>query len=244
MGDEIVARQSGGHAVLVVVAHPDDEVLGCGATAWHIAKAGVAVQACILSGAATARRHRPDTDELRRHMDEASKCLGMPPPIVGDFDNLGLNTVPHRELTAFIESAIEATGATTIFTHHPADLNDDHLHVSRACQAAARLSHRKDGVPPLCGLHYMEVLSSTDWAFPSGTEAFVPNCYVPLDSEAIERKIQALKIYEGVTRPFPHSRSPEAIRALAALRGAQANVVAAEAFQTAFCRMSVPGTLG
>lgn len=231
-------------STLLVVAHPDDEVLGCGGTALQRAMAGVRVQACILSGPASARRHRPETGELRRHMDEASKCLGMPPPIVGDFDNLSLNTVPHRELTAFIESAIEATGATTIFTHHPADLNDDHLHVSRACQAAARLSHRKDGVPPLCGLHYMEVLSSTDWAFPSGMEAFAPNCYMPLDPEAIERKIEALKVYEGVTRPFPHSRSPEAIRALAALRGAQANVMAAEAFQTAFCRMSIPGTLG
>ena len=172
-------------------------------------------------------------------MDEASAHLGMSPPIVGDFDNLGLNTVPHRELTAFVESAIESTGANIIFTHHPADLNDDHLHVSRACQAAARLSHRKPGAPELQGLYYMEVLSSTDWAFPSGIDAFVPNCFMPLDPEAIERKIEALKVYEGVTRPFPHSRSPETIRALAALRGAQANVPAAEAFQTAFYRLSV-----
>lgn len=244
MDDESAVQRSGQEGVLVVVAHPDDEVLGCGATSWLVAGRCVNVRACILSGAASARRHRPETGELRRHMDEASKCLGMPPPIVGDFDNLGLNRVPHRELTAFIESAIEATGATTILTHHPADLNDDHLHVSRACRAAARLSHRKAGVQPLRGLHYMEVLSSTDWAFPSGMEAFSPNCYVPLDPQAIERKIEALKAYQGVTRPFPHSRSPEAIRALAALRGAQANAMAAEAFQTVFCRAVIPGTLG
>jgi LmbE family N-acetylglucosaminyl deacetylase len=231
-------------SVLIVVAHPDDEVLGCGGTAAQYAASGVPVQACVLCGLAEVRRNRPGTRELRAHMDSAAEILGMRPPIVGDFPNLALNTVPHRELTAFIESAIESSKATMIFTHHPADLNDDHLHVSRACQAAARIGHRREGFAPLCGLYFMEVLSSTDWAFRSAAPPFVPDTFVPLDDAAMQRKIDALEVYTGVTREFPHSRSHQAIRALSSMRGAQAHVKAAEGFQTAFSRLLAPVRVG
>lgn len=240
------APQSGAPSasVLIVVAHPDDEVLGCGGTAAQYAAAGVPVRACVLCGQAEARRNRPEVRELLAHLDAASELLGLQPPIVGDFPNLALNTVPHRDLTAFIEGAMQASKATMLFTHHPADLNDDHLHVSRSCQAAARIGHRREGFPPLCGLYFMEVLSSTDWAFPSATPPFMPDSFVPLDAASLQRKIEAIEVYTGVTRAFPHSRSLQAIKALAAMRGAQANVSAAEGFQTAFARMFAPVRVG
>jgi LmbE family N-acetylglucosaminyl deacetylase len=230
-------------SVLIVVAHPDDEVLGCGGTAAQYAAAGVPVRACVLCGQAEARRHRPEVRELLAHLEAASELLGLQPPIVGDFPNLALNTVPHRDITAFIEGAMQSTRATMLFTHHPADLNDDHLHVSRSCQAAARIGHRREGFPPLSGLYFMEVLSSTDWAFPSAAP-FTPDTFVPLDDASLQRKIHALEVYTGVARPFPHSRSLQALRALAAMRGAQANVSAAEGFQTAFARMLAPVRVG
>ena len=231
-------------SVLIVVAHPDDEVLGCGGTAAQYAAAGVPVRACVMCGQAEARRHRPAASELQSQLERSSEILGLQPPIVGDFPNLALNTVPHRDLTAFIEGAMQASKATMLFTHHPADLNDDHLHVSRSCQAAARIGHRREGFPPLCGLYFMEVLSSTDWAFPSATPPFMPDSFVPLDAASLQRKIEAIEVYTGVTRAFPHSRSLQAIKALAAMRGAQANVSAAEGFQTAFARMFAPVRVG
>lgn len=230
-------------SILVVVAHPDDEVLGCGATVAAATAAGVRARTCILSGTASARRHRPEGDQLTGHARRASASLGLGEPILGDFPNIALNTVPHLELVRFIEQAMEETGATTIFTHHPADLNNDHLHVSLAAQAAARLFQRRAGIAPLGALYFMEVLSSTDWGFPVATAPFRPDAFARVTAEQADRKIAALREYEGVMRPFPHSRSEEAVRAQMALRGAQAGVEAAEAFQTAFVALD-PSRLG
>jgi LmbE family N-acetylglucosaminyl deacetylase len=207
-----------------------------------LAQLGHIVHACIVSADVGARQHRPGDDRLRSHTLDASEALGFREPILGSFPNIQLNTVPHLELVQFIEQAIEATGATTIFTHHPGDLNDDHLHVARACRAAARLSRRREGVPALRALYHMEILSSTDWAFRSDERGFEPDTFVEIGETFLARKLAALRVYEGVMRRYPHSRSEEAIRAQATVRGAQGHLQLAEAFQTAF-RVLTPGSL-
>lgn len=224
-------------SVLIVVAHPDDEVLGCGGAAAALAAAGVPVTSCILSGMVDVRQHRPTTPELLEDTLRAQRILGLREPILGDFPNIRFNTVPHVEMVRFIEEAIVRTGATTLFTHHPDDLNDDHLHVSRACQAASRLYQRRSGVAPLQALYYVEVPSSTDWAYPREGTGFRPDTFVELGEELVARKIEALAAYRGVMRPFPHPRSDEILRGLAALRGGQSGARYAEAFQTAFRRL-------
>ena len=227
-------------SVLIVVSHPDDEVLGCGAFAAALAAGGRRVTSCILSGDAEARRDRPDLQTLRANAEAASALLGMQPPMLGPFPNIAFNTVPTLHLVQFIEAAIESTGATTLLTHHPADLNDDHLHTSRACQAAARLAQRKGGLAPLQELLFMEISSSTDWSFPGTLSPFSADTFAEVTAEQVELKVQALACYRGVTRTSPHPRRPEILRALAALRGAQCGTAYAEAFQTAFRRW--PGT--
>lgn len=228
--------------VLIVVAHPDDEVLGCGSTAALLARGGVPVRACILSGTVNARRGRPAVPELTEDLRRASRILNLDEPVVGDFPNIEFNVVPHLEMVQFIEEAILTTGSDTIFTHHPADVNSDHRHTSLACQAAARLFQRREGVRPLRALYYMEILSSTDWSFPSEARPFQADTFFPA-GETLACKIAALNAYRGVMREFPHPRSEEILRGIAAYRGGQAGMDYAEAFQTAFRAYRTPEEL-
>jgi len=224
---------------LIVVAHPDDEVLGCGGFAAQRARAGERVVSCILSGAVEARQHRPELAQLHLDAGEAQRVLGLAPPLLGPFPNIAFNAVPHLELVRFIEEAIRSSGATRILTHHPADLNNDHRHVSLACQAAARLYQRDPAVAPLERLAFVEILSSTDWAFPGTAAPFAPTSYVELGEEFLALKLRALAAYRGIMRPFPHPRSEEILRGLAAYRGGQAGMRYAEAFQVVFERIGL-----
>jgi len=224
--------------VLIVVAHPDDEVLGCGATGASLAAAGHSVRSCFVCGNAEARVGRPDRSGLDRDMRMAQHILGFGDPIVGTFPNLRLNTVPHLDLVQFIERALIETNASILFTHHPGDVNDDHVHVSRACQAAARLPQRRLGVPALERIYFMEVASSSDWAYPQAAPRFDPDTFVSVGS-SLELKHQALAAYSGVMRPYPHPRCELSVRALATVRGSQSGVGLAEAFQTAQCAGTV-----
>lgn len=221
-------------SILIVVAHPDDEVLGCGATASLLAARGLSLRACILSGHAAARRERPELDDLHADMRRAQETLGLGEPVLGDFPNIKLNTVAHLDLVQFIEAAILETGADVIFTHHPSDLNDDHVQTSRACQAAARLFQRRSDVPPLKALFFMEILSSTEWSFGADGNPFRAETFCEIGDAMLQKKIDALQCYRGVLRDYPHPRSTEVVRGLAALRGSQAGVQYAEAFQAPF----------
>lgn len=219
--------------ILSVTAHPDDEVLGFGAAAAKFVQQGDKVYNCILCGNVEARRARPELQELHADADSAQDILGCETPIFGEFPNIQFNTVPHLKLVQFIENVIESVKPDYIFTHFPYDLNNDHYHVSIACQAASRLYQRK-AVQRICGLFFMEVPSSTDWAYPVGNNIFSPNTYVEVGLELIEKKIQALEAYKGVMRSFPHPRSPEVLKGLAAYRGGQSGSIYAEAFQSVF----------
>ncbi len=224
--------------ILVVVAHPDDEVLGIGGTAPKLVKAGHNVRTCIMTGKAEARSNRPSDEQLLSDTNEVQRILGLPAPIVGSFENIHLNTYPHLELVRFIEAAIKEHQADTIFTHHPEDLNNDHYHTSIACQAAARYGQRRDDAPLLSSLYFLEILSSTDWSFSDGRSGFRPDCFSHI-GDTLDLKLSALKTYQGVMRDFPHPRSVEVVTGLAALRGGQAGLRYAEGFQTAFRRFDV-----
>jgi len=221
---------------LIVVAHPDDEVLGAGGTMYKLAQAGYEVNVCILSGEAKARNNRPETDELYKDLNSSMKILGVNKVISGDFPNIEFNTVSHLKLVQFIENAVIETKADIIFTHHPADLNNDHLHTSLACQAAARLFQRRNDVVPLKELLFMEVPSATEWGLNRSMNQFSPNTFIEVGEAAVDKKIEALAQYRGVMRDYPHPRCNEALKGLAAYRGGQAGMIYAEAFESVFRR--------
>ena len=221
---------------LVVVAHPDDEVLGAGATMYKLVQEGHTVNVCIMSGEVNARNHRPETEELYEDVNNSLNLLGVKRVIKGEFPNIEFNTVPHLKLVQFIEKAIEETNSEVVFTHHPSDLNNDHLHTSLACQAAVRLFQRRPEVIPLKELLFMEVPSATEWALNKSMNQFNPNTFIEVGEEAIDKKIEALSMYRGVMRPYPHPRSNEALKGLAAYRGGQAGMVYAESFESVFRR--------
>ncbi|MDN7124518.1 PIG-L family deacetylase [Pseudidiomarina sp. 1APP75-32.1] len=219
---------------LIVVAHPDDEILGFGATGAKFAGRGEVCQPIILCGNVNVRNHRPSDQELYDDMCAANKEVAFKEPVLGNFPNIRMNTVPHVEIVQFIEKQIEAFKPARIFTHHPGDLNDDHVQISRACQAAARLYQRREDIPALQALYFMEILSSTDWAFSTTGENFNPSTFVEIGDEFLDKKIKALGHYRKVMRPYPHPRSEEVLRGLAAYRGGQAGLNYAEAFQLVF----------
>ena len=224
---------------LIVASHPDDETLGAGGTMFKLSQAGHTVHVCILSSHAEARRMRPADSELSRDIRDSLKILGVKGVIYGEFPNIELNTVPHLKLVQFIEEAIVETGAQVIMTHHPRDLNNDHVHTSLACQAAARLFQRRGDVAPLRELLFMEVPSATDWALDSSGRCFVPNVFIEIGEEGVSKKIEALSAYRGVMRQYPHPRCREALKGLAAFRGGQAGLTYAEAFESVFRRVTV-----
>ena len=219
---------------LVVVAHPDDEVLGAGATIHKLIGEGHNVAVAIMVSQAAARKGLSDT--LSDDEKEALAIIGVEKTYHADFPNIKMNTVPHLEMVQFIESCIEDWKAEAIITHHPSDTNIDHVETSRAAQAACHLFQRRDNMPALKELLYMEVPSSTEWSFDSSVKRFTPNYFVEIGKEGVEIKIKALSAYKGVMRPYPHPRSNEAMEGLAAYRGAQAGCMYAESFECAFMR--------
>lgn len=123
---------------LIVVVHPDDEVLGAGASIYTWSKQDK-VDVCIMCTEAKARAFRPEDKELDEDMNASTAYLGVNRMYEGSFPNIEMNNVPHLQLVQFIEKAILESEPDIVVTHHTADTNNDHLQTSMACQEAIRL---------------------------------------------------------------------------------------------------------
>src|SRR5271157_3303542 len=220
------------NSVLVVVAHPDDEVLGCGGTMARLAQEGHEVRVAILAEGMTSRspqREQADPKQLHHLHQQARQAadkLHVKEVVVASLPDNRLDTVPLLEVVKLVEDLIEKFGPEVIYTHHPGDLNVDHGVVHRAVLTATR---------PMPGqkvreIFAFEVPSSTEWAFHQVEPTFRPNVFVDITG-TLEAKISALACYESETRKFPHPRSPEALRAIAARWGSVAGLPAVEAFE-------------
>lgn len=220
-------------SILVVAAHPDDEVLGCGGTIVRHARKGDEVYCLILGEGITSRGKQQDkaegkdeVDQLRAQSKKAAQVLGIKEIFFRDLPDNRFDTVPMLDIVKMIENMIDELQPDTIYTHHGADLNIDHQIAQRAVLTASR--PLKDC--PVKEIYAFEVPSSTEWTFDQSERAFHPNVFIDI-TETLETKVQAMQLYESEVRAFPHPRSPDALRAIASRWGSVVGLEAAEAFQ-------------
>ena len=219
-------------SILVVAAHPDDEVLGCGGTMARLANEGNDVRIAILAEGMTSRyrqreqANQNELDRLHGNAQQAADKVRAKELVLCKLPDNRLDTVPLLEVVKLVEGLIEKFKPAVIYTHHPGDLNVDHGVVHRAVLTATR---------PVPGqgvreVYAFEVPSSTEWAFQRLEPSFRPNVFVDIGA-TLEAKVAALACYDTETREFPHPRSPEAVRAVAMRWGSVAGFQAAEAFE-------------
>ncbi len=216
--------------VLVVAAHPDDELLGEGGTVRRLVNAGATVRAIILAEGLTSRamtREESDLSELAELQADARAAAS----VVGfesiDFCGFPDNRMDEVDLLDIIKKVsqfVDLYRPDTIFTHHHGDLNIDHR---RTCEAVLTAC-RPVGEYSVKRIYGFETPSSTEWNY-TYTEPFRPNVYFDV-SETIESKIEGMSKYRSEGAKAPHPRSPEALKALAAYRGSNVGCAYAEAF--------------
>ena len=215
-------------SILVVAAHPDDEVLGCGGYIANQVWSGDEVFVTFLSDGVTSRQGNLGLQEIESRRNAArlaSKVLGASDVSFGDFPDNKLDAVPLLEIIKSIEAVVERVRPQIVLTHFGGDLNIDHRIVNQAVLTACRPT--VDQV--VKQIMFFEVSSSTEWQVPTEGEAFVPNWFEDI-SQTLELKVKALLMYEHELREWPHPRSVKAIEHLAHWRGASCGVDAAEAF--------------
>ena len=216
--------------ILIVAAHPDDEVLGCGGTMARYAE-DHEVHVLILGEGLTSRlddRERAEVEpleQLRADATKASQLLGVSSIEFGGLPDNQFDQVPLLQIIKMLESKIRTVQPGAIYTHHSGDLNVDHGLTCRAVLTATRpgIGH------PVQDVFSCEIRSSTEWAFQQVTPIFRPNVFVDI-SATIGTKIEAMECYVTESRPSPHPRSPESLRATAKYWGSVIGREYAEAF--------------
>jgi N-acetylglucosamine malate deacetylase 1 len=205
--------------ILVIAAHPDDEVLGMGATIRKLNKEKHKIHLCVVSEGATAQYKDNKMIEVRKKSCiKAGKLLGISTFDFLEFPDMKLDSIPHLEINIKLEKIIQKYKPQIVYTTPSNDLNKDHQIVFESTLVASR--------PISSGVK--EILS---YELPGITKTpFFPNRYVKINNE-IKHKINAFKMYKSEIQDFPHPRSIKAIENLSIQRGIESGLKNAEAFQ-------------
>jgi LmbE family N-acetylglucosaminyl deacetylase len=212
--------------ILAIVAHPDDEVIGCGGTLAKHKAANDNIHIIYMTDGVSARVDAEVNDascrndmanEVGAHLNAKQYFLNYP-------DNK-MDEVPLIDIVQSIESLLTTIAPDIIYTHHVGDLNIDHQIVHRAVITA----NRPQPTNKVANIYSFEVNSSTEWAIKSNANQFTPTSFINI-TEHLDDKKALLAMYSAEMRPYPHTRSIEAILALATVRGTSVGVNYAEAF--------------
>jgi LmbE family N-acetylglucosaminyl deacetylase len=217
--------------VLIIAAHPDDEILGCGGTAARLVREHKQVFTAILGEGVTSRQDKRDRetnkaalDRLKEQIVRANKIIGIEDLFIHDFPDNRFDALPLLEIVKVVEDLIIKIEPDIIFTHFGNDLNVDHRLTYQAVVTAAR---------PMSGktvreIYSFEILSSTEWNFPSN---FFPDVFFDIE-KTLGLKLDAIREYQQELRDFPHPRSLKGIEVNAMNWGMKSGVKCAEAFKT------------
>lgn len=215
--------------ILVVAAHPDDEILGCGGTMSRHSAGGDEVRVIILAQGLTSRADsqvsQTQIEQLHSIAKKANSVLGVQNVSFMNFPDNKMDSIPLLDVIHAIEKECKSFSPDVVYTHHLGDLNIDHRRTNEAVLAAFRPQ-------PHCKtteISFFEVPSSTEWLSNAASHFFSANSFVNI-TQFLEKKIEALRVYESEMREWPHARSYRAVEALARWRGASVGVEAAEAF--------------
>ena len=198
----------------------------------RLANEGHEVRIAILAEGMTSRyqqreqANQKQLSHLHSNAQQAADKVRAKELVLCKLPDNRLDTVSLLDVVKLVENLLQKLKPEVVYTHHPGDLNIDHGVVHRAVLTATR---------PTTGqtvreIYSFEVPSSTEWAFQQLEPTFHPNVFIDV-SGTLETKIEALACYESETRTFPHPRSPEALRAIAARWGSVVGCQAAEAFE-------------
>lgn len=220
--------------ILVIAAHPDDEVLGCGGTMARLAKEGNDVYALILGEGITSRDDKRDTSKRKKEIqslrDQAKKAntlLGVKKTFIFDFPDNRFDTVALLDIIKTLENVKKEVKPDIVFTHSYGDLNIDHRITFEAVLTASR---------PIKGesvkeIYSFEVLSSTEWNFPLN---FSPDVFFDI-SDTLDIKLNAMKEYRFELKEYPHPRSLKGIKLNAEMWGMKMGLEYAEGFKCIRC---------
>jgi LmbE family N-acetylglucosaminyl deacetylase len=213
---------------LIIAAHPDDDILGCGGIISKLSP-NTQFKVVFIAEGSTCRFNNPKCSEALNALNKRNKHALMALEFLKvknySFYNLPcgkLDQVSQLEINKIIESEIKSFSPDTVFTHSNCDSNKDHHKVYDATIIATRPGSGVKNV-----LSY-EVLSSTEWGF---DKVFTPNIFYPLSQKDINNKWEALKFYETEIKKFPYPRSKRGIQSLASYRGMQSGNEYAEAYK-------------
>lgn len=212
--------------IVAIVAHPDDEVIGCGGTLAKHKADNDNIHIIYMTDGVSARTHTEHTDANERNT--MAKIAGeylTATQYFFNFPDNRMDSIPLIDIVQAIESVLSNLSPDIIYTHHCGDLNIDHQIVHRAVLTA----NRPQPETKIASIYSFEVNSSTEWGIQNAANYFLPTCFINI-TEQLNDKMNLLDIYAKEMRPYPHARSKEAITALAALRGSGIGVNYAEAF--------------
>jgi len=209
-------------SVLVIAAHPDDELLGCGGTIALHTQAGDSVTAVIACEGESVRYGAAGVGQ-KEHMDRAAEVLAINTVHHLRFPDQRLDTMTLLEIIQPLERIVQQVQPSLVYCHHGGDINRDHHLLFQATLVAARPVQ-----PFIEAVYAFDTASSTEWGYP---RSFVPDTWTDITG-TLEQKIRAMACYESEVRPYPHPRSLDALRHRARAWGNQHCMDAAEVFVT------------
>jgi LmbE family N-acetylglucosaminyl deacetylase len=220
--------------IMIVVAHPDDELLGLGATMNRLIKDfNVITHLVILGEGITSRSDARDVEKWEKELSihklnitNAAKVIGYHSTSIYNFPDNRFDTIALLDIIKVVEKEKNIFNPDVIFTHHGGDVNIDHQKTFESIIVACR-PIKDENVKAIITF---ETPSGTEWMASTEVRRFIPNIFINVSYENLQSKIKAMECYEFEKRKYPHPRSPEALSILAQRYGVMIGGVYAEAF--------------